>query len=165
MEKLVSEETGVTRPPPAPNLPLYAMAESNFAYDGEKALYTRGAIPQKQMEFTVKRFGSPGAAKIPMGLVALTFKGFEIENTGDALGLVIDIILRQQAAKRCFLVQKSFHDDVRDMVDVGGATACRGFHSRFRTTQGGLSLNMDVSSTMILTLGPVFTNPNLEDPH
>ncbi|KAF9595656.1 hypothetical protein IFM89_001557 [Coptis chinensis] len=56
-----------------------------------------------------------------------------------------------------------------NFVDVGGGvTACRGFHSSFRTTQGGLLLNMDVSSTMILTPGPVLdfllTNQNLRDP-
>ncbi|PIA31085.1 hypothetical protein AQUCO_05300125v1 [Aquilegia coerulea] len=53
------------------------------------------------------------------------------------------------------------------MVDVGGVTACHGFRSSFRTTQYGLSL-MDVSSTMILTPGPVLdfllTNQNLKDP-
>ncbi|KAL5716047.1 Protein argonaute 16 [Ranunculus cassubicifolius] len=110
------------------------------------------------------------AAKIPIRPIALALKGLKAENTGDALR-VFDIILRQQAAKRgCLLVGQSFfHDDVRNFVDVGGGvTACRGFHSSFRTTQGGLSLNMDVSSTMILTPGPVLdfilTNQNLKDP-
>ncbi|KAL8116803.1 hypothetical protein AgCh_023097 [Apium graveolens] len=36
----------------------------------------------------------------------------------------------------------------------GGVSACRGLHSSFRPTQGGLSLNLDVSTTMILTPGP-----------
>ncbi|PIA35479.1 hypothetical protein AQUCO_03500087v1 [Aquilegia coerulea] len=179
------------------------LAGKNFAYDGEKALYTVGSLPQKKFEFTVvleeaavKRSGSPDltgmetdrkrtkgsfrsktfnveisfAARIPMKPIALALKGLEAENTGDALR-VIDIILRQQAAKRgCLLVRQSFfHDDIRNFVSVGGGvTACRGFHSSFRTTQGGLSLNMDVSSTMILTPGPVLdfllTNQNLRDP-
>ncbi|KAL8116843.1 hypothetical protein AgCh_023137 [Apium graveolens] len=37
----------------------------------------------------------------------------------------------------------------------GGVSACRGLHSSFRPTQGGLSLNLDVSTTMILIPGPV----------
>lgn len=181
------------------------MEGKQFAYDGEKALYTVGALPLQKSDFTVviedaavKRNRNPSltessnqtdlkrqkcsfqsktfnveisfAAAIPMRPIALALKGLEVEKTGDALR-VIDIILRQQAAKRgCLLVRQSFfHDDVRNLVDVGGGvSACRGFHSSFRTTQDGLSLNMDVSSTMILTPGPVLDfllkNQNLKDP-
>ncbi|KAF5203307.1 argonaute [Thalictrum thalictroides] len=181
------------------------MEGKQFAYDGEKTMYTVGALPQNKYEFTVvldevaaKRNGSPSlteshsetgfkrtkrsfqsktfnveisfAAKIPIRPIVLALNGLEVDRTGDTLR-VIDIILRQQAAKRgCLLVRQSFfHDDVRNFVDVGGGvTACRGFHSSFRTTQSGLSLNMDVSSTMILTPGPVLnfilTNQNLKDP-
>lgn len=47
----------------------------------------------------------------------------------------------------CLLVRQSFfHDDSRHFTDVGGGvTGCRGFHSSFRTTQGGLSLNMGIT--------------------
>lgn len=87
----------------------------------------------------------------------------------------------------CLLVRQSFfHDDSRMLTDVGGGVAgCRGLHSSFRPTHGGLSLNIgkrcyififlplcprvyvqrtrftcwfdsvDVSTTMILTPGPV----------
>ncbi|KAF8410786.1 hypothetical protein HHK36_003323 [Tetracentron sinense] len=110
------------------------------------------------------------AAKIPMRSIALALNGNEGESTQDALR-VLDIILRQQAATRgCLLVRQSFfHDDVRNFTDVGGGvTGCRGFHSSFRTTQGGLSLNMDVSTTMILTPGPVIdfllVNQNIREP-
>ncbi|XP_058081084.1 protein argonaute 16-like [Magnolia sinica] len=178
-----------------------------FAYDGEKSLFTVGPLPQNNFEFMVvleeasaRRGGgngspglngSPGegdrkrskrvqhtrtfkveisfAAKIPMKSIALALKGNVEENTQDALR-VLDIILRQIAAKRgCLLVRQSFfHDDVRNFTELGGGvTGCRGFHSSFRTTQGGLSLNMDVSTTMILTPGPVIdfltTNQNLRD--
>ncbi|KAL8123674.1 hypothetical protein AgCh_011599 [Apium graveolens] len=49
----------------------------------------------------------------------------------------------------------------------GGVSACRSLHSTFRPTQGGLSLNLDVSTTMILTPGPVIdflrANQGIED--
>lgn len=39
--------------------------------------------------------------------------------------------------------QSFFHDDSRNFIDVGGGvTGVRGFHSSFRLTEGGLSLNM-----------------------
>ncbi|GAV71984.1 PAZ domain-containing protein/Piwi domain-containing protein/DUF1785 domain-containing protein [Cephalotus follicularis] len=111
------------------------------------------------------------SAKIPLKSVVLALKGIEAENcTQDALR-VLDIILRQQAANRgCLLVrQPFFHDDIRNFTDVGGGvTGVRGFHSSFRTTQGGLSLITDVSTTMILTPGPVIdflmVNQNVREP-
>lgn len=44
----------------------------------------------------------------------------------------------------CLLVRQSFFsDDSRNIVDLtGGVSGCRGLHSSFRTTIGGLSLNM-----------------------
>ncbi|KAG8489214.1 hypothetical protein CXB51_017213 [Gossypium anomalum] len=71
--------------------------------------------------------------------------------------------------KGCLLVRQSFfQDDSRNYVDLGGGVlGLRGFHSSFCPTQGGLSLNMDVSTTMILRPGPVFEflkqNLNLND--
>ncbi|XP_074358514.1 protein argonaute 16-like [Apium graveolens] len=155
-----------------------------FAYDGEKALFTVGPLPRNKQEFTIvleesfakreiaSRFGEPGkrsrqsfysksyivainyATKIPLNSV---LDGADTEQVQDALR-VLDIVLRQQAAKRdCLLVRQSFfHDDSRMLTSVGGGvSACRGLHSSFRPTQGGLSLNLDVSTTMILTPGPV----------
>ncbi|XP_020555003.1 protein argonaute 16 isoform X2 [Sesamum indicum] len=97
------------------------------------------------------------AAKIPLKTISLALQGAETEKVQDALR-VLDIILRQQAARRgCLLVRQSFfNDDSRMFTDVGGGvTGVRGFHSSFRPTHGGLSLNMDVSTTMILKPGPV----------
>ncbi|GFY85312.1 argonaute family protein [Actinidia rufa] len=159
------------------------LAEKRFAYDGEKSLYTVGPLPQNKLEFTVvleesfAKHGSPPqngepyfAAKIPLKSISLALQGSEAQNTQDALR-VLDIILRQQAANRgCLLVRQSFfHDDSRNFTDVGGGvTGCRGFHSSFRPTHGGLSLNMDVSTTMILTPGPVIdfllANQNAREP-
>ena len=58
----------------------------------------------------------------------------------------------------CLLVRQSFfHDDSRNFTDVGGGvTGCRGFHSSFRPTHGGLSLNMGkYHSIPLLSSGPL----------
>ncbi|KAK4492821.1 hypothetical protein RD792_000146 [Penstemon davidsonii] len=121
------------------------------------------------------------AAKIALKSISLALQGVESEEVEDALR-VLDIILRQKAANRgCLLVRQSFfHDDKRTFTDIGGGvTGVRGFHSSFRPTHGGLSLNMgilpnllthltvplsyrstnfflsDVTTTLILTPGPV----------
>ncbi|KAF3454052.1 hypothetical protein FNV43_RR04499 [Rhamnella rubrinervis] len=182
--------------------------EKDFAYDGEKSLFTIGSLPRNKHEFTVvleevtsnrnngnaspdgngspnesdrKRLRRPFhsktykveisfAAKIPMQAIASALRGQESENSQEALR-VLDIILRQHASKQgCLLVRQSFfHNDPRNFADVGGGVlGCRGFHSSFRTTQGGLSLNIDVSTTMIIQPGPVvdflISNQNARDP-
>uniref|UniRef100_A0A0D9ZGT2 Uncharacterized protein n=2 Tax=Oryza glumipatula TaxID=40148 RepID=A0A0D9ZGT2_9ORYZ len=171
------------------------LSSKDFAYDGEKSLFTIGALPQVTNEFTVvledvstgktAANGSPGgndspggsdrkrvrrpyqtktfkvelcfAAKIPMNAISQAIKGQESENSQEALR-VLDIILRQHSAKQgCLLVRQSFfHNNPNNFVDLGGGVmGCRGFHSSFRGTQSGLSLNIDVSTTMIVKPGPV----------
>ncbi|KAL0460899.1 UNVERIFIED_CONTAM: protein argonaute 4 [Sesamum latifolium] len=184
------------------------LAGKEFAYDGEKSLFTVGPLPRNKLEFTVVLedvtssrnngntspggHGSPNesdrkrlrrpyqsktfkveisfAAKIPMQAIANALRGQESENSQEAFR-VLDIILRQHAAKQgCLLVRQSFfHNDPRNFADVGGGVlGCRGFHSSFRTTQSGLSLNIDVSTTMIIQPGPVadflVANQNVKDP-
>lgn len=187
------------------------LAGKDFAYDGEKSLFTIGSLPRNKLEFTVVLdditsnrnngnngnsspggHGSPNetdrkrlrrpyqsktykveisfAAKIPMQAIANALRGQESENSQEALR-VLDIILRQHAAKQgCLLVRQSFfHNDPKNFADVGGGVlGCRGFHSSFRTTQSGLSLNIDVSTTMIIQPGPVvdflIANQNAKDP-
>ncbi|KAK1280073.1 Protein argonaute 4B [Acorus gramineus] len=183
----------------------------DFAYDGEKSLFTIGALPQKNNEFLVvldeissdrvatNGNGSPGgndspgegdrkrmkrpplskkfkveiiyAAQIPMQAIGDALRGRESENSQEALR-VLDIILRQHAAKQgCLLVRQSFfHNDPTNFTDLGGGvTGCRGFHSSFRTAQNGLSLNIDVSTTMIVKPGPVvdflLANQNVRSPY
>ncbi|RZB42487.1 Protein argonaute 4 isoform C [Glycine soja] len=179
----------------------------DFAYDGEKSLFTVGSLPQNKLEFEVvledvtsnrnngncspdglgdnesdrKRMRRPYrsksfkveisfAAKIPMQAIASALRGQETENFQEAIR-VLDIILRQHAAKQgCLLVRQSFfHNNPNNFADVGGGVlGCRGFHSSFRTTQSGLSLNIDVSTTMIISPGPVvdflISNQNVRDP-
>uniref|UniRef100_A0A2P2LXI0 Argonaute 4 family protein n=1 Tax=Rhizophora mucronata TaxID=61149 RepID=A0A2P2LXI0_RHIMU len=184
------------------------LAGKDFAYDGEKSLFTVGPLPRNKLEFTVvledvssnrnngnanyddtgsphesdrKRLRRPYqtkafkveisfAAKIPMQAIANALRGQESENSQEALR-VLDIVLRQHAAKQgCLLVRQSFfHNDPKSFVDLGGGVVgCRGFHSSFRTTQSGLSLNVDVSTTMIIQPGPVvdflIANQNVRDP-
>ncbi|PKA57956.1 Protein argonaute 4B [Apostasia shenzhenica] len=110
------------------------------------------------------------ATKIPMQSITLALKGQESENTQEALR-VLDIILRQHAAKQgCLLVRQSyFHDKPTNYTDLGGGVVgCRGFHSSFRPVQSGLSLNVDVSTTMIVRPGPLvdflIANQNARDP-
>ncbi|OIW13413.1 hypothetical protein TanjilG_19765 [Lupinus angustifolius] len=180
----------------------------DFAYDGEKSLFTIGSLPRNKLEFEVvledvtsnrnnngncspdghgdndsdkKRIRRPYraktfkvelsyAAKIPMQAIANALRGQESENFQEAIR-VLDIVLRQHAAKQgCLLVRQSFfHNDPNNFADVGGGVlGCRGFHSSFRTTQSGLSLNIDVSTTMIIQPGPVvdflIANQNVRDP-
>lgn len=185
------------------------LAGKDFAYDGEKSLFTVGALPHNKLEFTIvledvvsarnngnaspAGHGSPNendrkrlrrpyqsktfkvelsfAAKIPMQAIANVLCGQENENSQEALR-VLDIILRQHAAKQgCLLVRQSFfHNDAKNFTDIGGGVlGCRGFHSSFRGTQSGLSLNIDVSTTMIVQPGPVvdflIANQNVRDPY
>nr|AGS47796.1 argonaute 9 [Salvia miltiorrhiza] len=168
------------------------LAGKEFAYDGEKSLFTVGSLPRNKLEFTVvledvtssrnNGNSSPGnesdrkrlrrpyqsktfkveisfAAKIPMQAIANALRGQESENSQEALR-VLDIILRQHAARQGCLL---------NFTDVGGGIlGCRGFHSSFRTTQSGLSLNIDVSTTMIIQPGGVAdflcANQNVRDP-
>ncbi|XP_074358310.1 protein argonaute 16-like [Apium graveolens] len=137
----------------------------SVAYDGEKALYTVVPLPRNRQVFPFVLGGSIArrslsdsksymveinyVAKIPLKSVLLALSGAETEKVQDALR-VLDIILRQTAANRgCLLLRQPF-------TDVGGGVSgYRGFHSSFRPTHGGLSLNIDVSTTMVLTPGPV----------
>ncbi|VAH11823.1 unnamed protein product [Triticum turgidum subsp. durum] len=171
------------------------LANKDFAYDGEKSLFTIGALPQINNEFIVvledigsgkTAAGSPGgnngspgggdqkrvrrpyqaktfkvelnfAATIPMAAIGHAIRGQESEHSLEALR-VLDIILRQHSAKQgCLLVRQSFfHNNPSNFVDLGGGVmGCRGFHSSFRGAQSGLSLNIDVSTTMIVKPGPV----------
>ncbi|XP_071730034.1 protein argonaute 16-like [Rutidosis leptorrhynchoides] len=178
------------------------LSGNQFAYDGDKSLFTVRPLPKSKSEFTVvledshANCGSPAcdeissepgkrsrrsfqeksfrveityAAEIPLKPFTLALQEEEPEKLQDAFR-VLDIILRQQAAQRgCLLVRQSFfHDDSRKCSDIGGGVSvCSGYYSSFRPTRGGLSLNMDVATTIILTPGPVIdflkSNQNARD--
>ncbi|KAI7730513.1 hypothetical protein M8C21_017960, partial [Ambrosia artemisiifolia] len=97
------------------------------------------------------------ATKIPIQAIFNALRGQDSEQFHEAVR-VLDVMLRQHAAKQgCLLVKQSFfQNDPRNSISIGGgAVGCRGFHSSFRATQSGLSLNMDVSTTMIIKPGKV----------
>ena len=49
--------------------------------------------------------------------------------------------------------QSFFHNNPKNFADVGGGVlGCRGFHSSFRTTQSGLSLNIGLICCLPWTL-------------
>uniref|UniRef100_A0A0E0C0M7 Piwi domain-containing protein n=1 Tax=Oryza meridionalis TaxID=40149 RepID=A0A0E0C0M7_9ORYZ len=175
------------------------LAGREFAYDGEKHQFvvvmedaslsgrttTRrspggsdgspGGSDRKRMKrpMAVKKFmvEISFAAKVPMSAIAEVLRGQETENSMEALR-VLDITLRQHSAKQgCLLVRQSFFlNNPSNFVDLGGGVlGCRGFHSSFRPTDSGLSLNVDVSTTMIVRPGPVIEfllfNQNIKNPH
>ncbi|TVU22650.1 hypothetical protein EJB05_32364, partial [Eragrostis curvula] len=180
----------------------------NFAYDGEKSLFTVGALQNARDVFTVviedvssarttarrtpggngspegsdlKRMKRPMwtktfkvelslVAKFPMCAIIKVLGGQESDSYLDVIR-VLDIILRQNSAKQgCLLVRQSFfHDCPRDFIKLGGGVVgCPGYHSSFRPTQSGLSLNIDLSTMMIVKPGPVIdfllSNQNISDP-
>lgn len=59
--------------------------------------------------------------------------------------------------------QSFFHNDPSNCEQVGGnILGCRGFHSSFRTTQGGMSLNMGTFHLYLtLVLDSVFCSNDL----
>ncbi|KAF2539728.1 hypothetical protein F2Q68_00022263 [Brassica cretica] len=177
-----------------------------FAYDGQKNLFTIGALPSNKMDFLVVLENTPSsrnntgnassnetndadrkrsrlphrskkfmveisyAARIPMQAIASAIRGKETDNLQDATR-VLDVILRQNAARQgCLLVRQSFfHSDARNYINIGGGVfGARGFHTSFKTTQRGLSLNIDTSTTMVVQPGPVIdfllANQNVNDP-
>ncbi|KAK1664254.1 hypothetical protein QYE76_052413 [Lolium multiflorum] len=126
----------------------------------------------KRAEYA-KRFkveiASTSAARIPMSAIAQVLRGGqESKNSQEAIR-VLDIILRQHSARQgCLLVRQSFFRSEFGSIDLGsGVIGCRGFHSSFRPTQNGLSLNFDLSTTMVVRPGPVIDfllfNQNIRD--
>ncbi|XP_034705254.1 protein argonaute 4A-like [Vitis riparia] len=109
------------------------------------------------------------AAKFPMDSIVRASYGQPSKHLQDA-ARVLDIILRQHAAKKgCLVVRQSFFDNLpRNFTPLGGGVlGCRGFNSSFRATQGGLFLNMDVSTTLVIQPDPVrdflVSNQNVKD--
>ncbi|PKI43180.1 hypothetical protein CRG98_036438 [Punica granatum] len=144
----------------------------DFAYDGSGSP-RRGDWKRIKRQYQSKTIvvRLSFAAKIPTQSIVAALHGRQSAHFQEAVRVLV-IIPRQNAAKRgCLLVRQSFfHNNPRNFIDIGGGfLGCRGFHSSFRATQGGLSLNIDVSTTMIVQPGPVMefliSNQNVRDPH
>ncbi|WOH13627.1 hypothetical protein DCAR_0833143 [Daucus carota subsp. sativus] len=152
----------------------------DFAYDGEKSLFTVGALPKNKLEFTVVLKDNSSnrnnqsksykveisfAAKIPMQAIAQALRGQDSKNSQEAIR-VLNIIVRQHAAKQGCRFERQLCFNVNEFSDLGGGVlGYHGFNSSFRTTQGGLSLNID--SIMVIKPGPVvdflIANQNAKD--
>ncbi|KAI3794615.1 hypothetical protein L1987_37247 [Smallanthus sonchifolius] len=114
----------------------------------------RSRRPPQSKSYTVK---ISYATKIPIQAIFNALQDQDSEQFNEAVR-VLDVLLRQHAAKQgCLLVRQCyFHNDPKNFISIGGGVlGCRGFHSSFRATQAGLSLNMDASTTMIVRPGKV----------
>ncbi|KAF5769519.1 putative post-transcriptional gene silencing PAZ-Argonaute family [Helianthus annuus] len=114
----------------------------------------RSRCPPQSKSYTVKL---NYAKKIPSQAIFNALRGQDSEHFHEALR-VLDVMLRQHAANQgCLIVRQSFfHNDPRNSMSIGGGVVgLQGFYSGFRSTQAGLSLNMDVSTTLILKPGKV----------
>ncbi|PNY06711.1 protein argonaute 4-like [Trifolium pratense] len=114
----------------------------DIVYDGEKTLFTIGSLVQNKLEF-----------KVVLEDVASNRNNGNCSPEGNGCPL-----------ER----QNFFHNDPKNFTDVGGGVlGCKGLHSSFRTTQSGLSLNIDLSTTVIVRPGPVvdflIANQNVRD--
>ncbi|KAL6599513.1 hypothetical protein ACP70R_045650 [Stipagrostis hirtigluma subsp. patula] len=163
------------------------LALKNFAYDGANSLFTVGPLSQNNFLFEIsleeasKRAaactsgqGSSIQAETHESQQSKTFKvsiryagkfdlnsltsapgGSESEPAQGALRILDSVVKEQHAKKYNFT----------DLT--GGISGCHVLHSSFHTTIGGLFLNMDVSTTTVVTPGPVIDfllkNQNIKD--
>lgn len=168
-------------------LQVYGATEfqgKQFAYDGEKCLFTMGLLPLQRQEFTVLLEEETGAAprmeatpygdddskkkrritsgaeflvkienttKVNMKAIDAILKGERNDKAQDALR-VLDIVLRQHAAARGYiLVKENYFSRSFGVADIGeGVETCQGYHVSFRPTVDGLSLNLDVATTTLI---------------
>ncbi|WZY80197.1 hypothetical protein YC2023_026581 [Brassica napus] len=143
-----------------------------FIYDGDHMVFTLGSLPDRHNDFPAVlgmnsstmtnplksvevSFNAARNLEIPLQSLVNAMHGQESPNSLEAIR-VLDIILHQHAAREGSLrVRRSFfHNESREPIGPN-ILGCRGFHSSFRTTQGGMSLNMDVKTTTVIKPGPL----------
>ncbi|KAH0931263.1 hypothetical protein HID58_008380, partial [Brassica napus] len=143
-----------------------------FIYDGDHMVFTLGSLPDRHNDFPAVlgmnsstttnplksvevSFNAARNLEIPLQSLVNAMRGQESPNSLEAIR-VLDIILHQHAARQGSLrVRRSFfHNESREPIGPN-ILRCRGFHSSFRTTQGGMSLNMDVKTTTVIKPGPL----------
>ncbi|XVF09385.1 hypothetical protein REPUB_Repub07fG0088300 [Reevesia pubescens] len=126
----------------------------NFAYDGEKSLFTIGTLPSNKLEFTfvledVTSNRNNGNASPD---------GHDCPNKHDTKRLRWSCqskTFKHAAKQGCLRIHQSyFQNDPKNFIDIrDGVLGCRGYHSSLTATQTCLSLNIDVSTTMIIQPG------------
>ncbi|CAF2118958.1 unnamed protein product, partial [Brassica napus] len=144
----------------------------DFIYDGDHMVFTLGSLPDRHndvpavlgmnsstrtnpLKSVEVSFNAARNLEIPLQSLVNAMRGQESPNSLEAIR-VLDIILHQHAARQGSLrVRRSFfHNESREPIDPN-ILGCRGFYSSFRTTQGGMSLNMDVKTTTVIKPGPL----------
>ncbi|KAJ6319503.1 hypothetical protein OIU78_015011 [Salix suchowensis] len=143
-----------------------------FAYDGEKSLYTVGPLPQNKSEFTVlleesfskHESGSPDGGESPSTAIKRSKRSYRSKTYKVEISYAAKIPLKSIAlALKGIEIDNSTQDALR-VLDI----ILRQHAANRGCLLGGLSLNMDVSTTMILTPGPVIdfliANQNVREP-
>ncbi|KAG6402000.1 hypothetical protein SASPL_138868 [Salvia splendens] len=157
------------------------LAGKRLVYDGAGSLFTLGPLPQNILEFSVvtegKSFrkgssvgggGSPDRNDQKRRKLVTCFRTFKVvmsfvsQNSMKSfnersLRVLNTILLHQACKKGCLVVGQSFFlHELANYIDLGGGVlGCRGFFSSFRSLQGGLFLNHDVSMTTTIQPGAV----------
>ncbi|XXG76760.1 hypothetical protein AAC387_Pa08g1049 [Persea americana] len=144
------------------------------AYDGRKSLYTAGELPFTSKEFKVKLVdddddGFSGPKRERTYKIAIKFiaradfyhlgqflAGKCLDVPQDTLQ-ILDIVLRELSSRRYCPVGRSFFSpDIRAPQRLGdGLESWCGFYQSIRSTQMGLSLNIDMSSAAFIEPLPV----------
>ncbi|KAF8661502.1 hypothetical protein HU200_056919 [Digitaria exilis] len=92
---------------------------------------------------------------VEMDAISRILRGQNIKRYEEAIR-VLDIILSQDSMGCLLVGQSFFNTSLSNSFDLpGGLKGLQGYHSSFRVTQSGLSLNVDVSTTTIVRPGPV----------
>ncbi|KAL3683483.1 hypothetical protein R1sor_001505 [Riccia sorocarpa] len=98
------------------------------------------------------------AARVNMRAIDAVLRG-ETEGSAQDAIRVLDIMLREHAAKREYLLIRDcyFHKSLGPVGEIGeGVQSWRGYHVSFRPSSGGcLTLNFDLSTTTVIKPLPV----------
>ncbi|XP_076905610.1 protein argonaute 1-like [Bidens hawaiensis] len=143
------------------------------AYDGGRSLYTAGPLPFISREFKITlldvdrnshRLGKEREFKVVIKLASRVslnhlekyLRGQVLDAPQDTLK-VLDIVLRELPTNRYTAVGQSFYSpQLGHAQSLGeGLESWRGFYRSMRPTQMGLSLNIDMSSTVFIEPLPV----------
>ncbi|XP_062027323.1 protein argonaute 1-like isoform X2 [Rosa rugosa] len=146
------------------------------AYDGQKSLYTTGPLPFQSEEFKITLLDDDGegqglpsfkperefgvvikfAARVDLHDLVLFLQGRKADAPEKALQ-VLNIVMRELPTSRYCRVGQSFYDPGlgRKLPLGNGLESWHGFHQSIRPTQMGLSLNINMSSTVFIEPLPV----------
>ncbi|XP_076896843.1 protein argonaute 1-like [Bidens hawaiensis] len=173
---ITPEVTSVNRAVMAQLVKLYRSSDLGKrlpVYDGSRSLYTAGPLPFISQEFRItfledenssRRTKKDKQFKVVIKLASrASLNHFEMYLRGQVLDTpqdtlrVLDIVLRELPTNRYIPVGRSFYSPhLGRKQSLGeGLESWRGFYQSMRPTQMGLSLNIDMSSTVFIEPLPV----------